>query len=145
MEKFDFPFNSGMNPIFNILAAYAETDKQLGYTQGMNFLTALIFMATQDETITFAILQRVMISRVHAHELSKSIEHSEFTSRGSLQEWRFMFIDRMPKLTAFVSEIKRWLKETQRLMLVHLESRGIVLEAQLSSPFLSLFSNQIPN
>ena len=56
MEKFDFPFNSGMNPIFNILAAYAETDKRLGYTQGMNFLTALIFMATQDETITFAIL-----------------------------------------------------------------------------------------
>ena len=56
MEKFDFPFNSGMNPIFNILTAYAETDKQLGYTQGMNFLTALIFMATQDETITFAAL-----------------------------------------------------------------------------------------
>ena len=27
MEKFDFPFNSGMNPIFNILTAYAETDK----------------------------------------------------------------------------------------------------------------------
>ena len=56
-----------------------------------------------------------------------------------------MFVDRMPKLTAFVTEIKRWLKETQRLLLVHLESRGIVLEAQLSSPFLSLFSNQIPN
>ena len=52
-----------------------------------------------------------------------------------------MFVDKMPKLTAFVSEIKRWLKETQRLLLVHLESRGIVLEAQLSSPFLSLFSN----
>ena len=27
MSKFDFPFDSGMNPIFNILVAYAETDK----------------------------------------------------------------------------------------------------------------------
>ena len=86
-------------------------------------------MATQDETITFAALQRVMISRTYAQELSKSKEHSDFATRGTLQEWRFMFVDRMPKLTAFVTEIKRWLKETQRLLLVHLESRGIVLEA----------------
>ena len=63
MKKFDFPFSSGMNPIFNILSAYAETDKQLGYTQGMNFLTGLIFIAVQDEVITFTILQRVMMSK----------------------------------------------------------------------------------
>ena len=62
-----------------------------------------------------------------------------------MQEWRFMFVDRMPKLKAFVAEIKRWLRTTQRLLLVHLEAQQIVLEAQLSSPFLSLFSNQIPN
>ena len=63
MKKFDFPFNSGMNPIFNILSAYAETDKQLGYTQGMNFLTGLIFIAVQDEVIAFVILQRIMMSK----------------------------------------------------------------------------------
>ena len=45
MKKFDFPFSSGMNPLFNILTAYAETDKKLGYTQGMNFLCGLIFIA----------------------------------------------------------------------------------------------------
>ena len=31
-------------------------------------------------------------------------------TRGMLQEWRFMFTDRMPKLAAFVSEIKKWLR-----------------------------------
>lgn len=123
MSKFDFPFNSGMNPIFNILIAYAETDKQLGYTQGMNFLAGLIFIAVQDEVIAFVILQRVMMSKQQAQELSKSIEHQETLSRGMMQEWRFMFVDRMPKLKAFVAEIKRWLRTTQRLLLVHLEAQ----------------------
>ena len=51
----------------------------------------------------------------------------------------------MRKLGAFVKEIKRWLFETKRLLFVHFESRKIVLEALLSNPFLSLFSNVIPN
>ena len=45
-----------MNPIYNILIAFAESDQQLGYTQGMNFLCALIFIAVQDEVIAFVIL-----------------------------------------------------------------------------------------
>ena len=45
MKKFDFPFSTGMNPIFNILSAYAETDKVLGYTQGMNFIAGIIYVA----------------------------------------------------------------------------------------------------
>ena len=123
MSKFDFPFNSGMNPIFNILIAYAETDKQLGYTQGMNFLAGLIFIAVQDEVIAFVILQRVMMSKQQAQELSKSIEHQETLSRGMMQESMFMFVDKMPKLKAFVAEIKRWLRTKQRLLLVHLEAQ----------------------
>ena len=49
-----------MNPIYNILTAYAQHDKDLGYTQGMNFLVGLIYVAVQDEVISFAILQRIM-------------------------------------------------------------------------------------
>ena len=56
MEKFDFPFHSGMNPIYNILTAYAQHDAELGYTQGMNFLVGLIYTSVQDEVISFAIL-----------------------------------------------------------------------------------------
>ena len=44
-EKFDLPLQDGKNPIFNLLAAFAELDKDLGYTQGMNFLVGVIFIA----------------------------------------------------------------------------------------------------
>lgn len=51
---------SGKNPIYNLLTAYAELDPDLGYTQGMNFLSAIIFVAVQDEVMAFSILQRLM-------------------------------------------------------------------------------------
>ena len=54
---------SGRNPIFNLLQAYAELDKDLGYTQGMNFLVGIIFVAVQDEIMAFTILQRIMQSK----------------------------------------------------------------------------------
>lgn len=60
MQKFDFPFHTGMNPIYNILTAYAQSDKELGYTQGMNFLVGIIYVAVQDEVMTFSILERIM-------------------------------------------------------------------------------------
>lgn len=51
----------------------------------------------------------------------------------------------MRKLNVFVKEIRYWLQENKRMLYVHFESRKIVLEALLSNPFLSLFSNVIPN
>ena len=47
---------TGKNPIYNLLTAYAELDKDLGYTQGMNFLVAMIFVAVQDEVMAFSVL-----------------------------------------------------------------------------------------
>ena len=49
-----------MNPIYNILSAYAQKDNELGYTQGMNFLVGIIYVAVQDEVMAFAILERIM-------------------------------------------------------------------------------------
>ena len=45
----DIPFESGKNPIYNILTAYAEFDVETGYTQGMNFLAALLYVAVRNE------------------------------------------------------------------------------------------------
>jgi len=45
LSEFEETSSSGKNPIFNILVAYAEVDQELGYTQGMNFLVASIYMA----------------------------------------------------------------------------------------------------
>lgn len=49
----------------------------------------------------------------------------------------------MRKLNAFVEDIKEWLIDTKRMLYIHFESRKITLEACLSNPFLSLFSNVI--
>lgn len=63
----------------------------------------------------------------------------------TLPEWRFVYTDGMRKLNVFVDSIRQWMCETKRMLYIHFESRKIVLEALLSSPFLSLFSNVIPN
>lgn len=47
---------SGKNPIYNLLTAFAEIDPDLGYTQGMNFLVGIIYVAVQDEIMAFSIL-----------------------------------------------------------------------------------------
>ena len=40
-----------------MLTAYAELDKDLGYTQGMNFLAGIIFVAVQDEGSAFSVVE----------------------------------------------------------------------------------------
>ena len=72
MPEFNESPTSGKNPIFNILAAYTEIDRELGYTQGMNFLVAIIYMAVREEVIAFSVFQRIMESKQQAYErLSK--------------------------------------------------------------------------
>ena len=60
-------------------------------------------------------------------------------------EWRFLYTDRLRKLNAFIEDIRDWLIETKRMLYIHFQSRNITLEACLSNPFLSLFSNVIPS
>ena len=62
-DDFDLPMSTGKNPVFNILSAYAEQDPDLGYTQGMNFIAAILYVAIQDEVLAFTIMQRLMQSK----------------------------------------------------------------------------------
>ena len=55
-EQLNLPLQTGKNPVYNLLTAYAELDKDLGYTQGMNFLAGIIFVAVLDEVIAFSVL-----------------------------------------------------------------------------------------
>ena len=55
-DRFESKIDGGGNPIFNLLSAYSEHDKDLGYTQGMNFVVAAIYTAVQDEVVAFSIL-----------------------------------------------------------------------------------------
>ena len=51
----------------------------------------------------------------------------------------------MKKLNALIKDIKDWLFSTKRVLYIHLMSRNVVIEAILSNPLLSIFSNLIPN
>ena len=74
--KFELPIESGKNPVFNLLSAFAVHDKELGYTQGMNFIAAVIYTAVQDEVVAFSILQNIMQSKQEAQRALKKIELS---------------------------------------------------------------------
>jgi len=60
-----------------MLVAYSELDPQVGYTQGMNFLVALLYLAVGDEIIAFNLLIKVMFDlnwrEVYLDQLKKLI------------------------------------------------------------------------
>jgi len=59
-KAFDFPCDSGLNTLYNVLAVYNEQDQNFEYMQGMNYLAALILMAVDDEVIAFAVFEKIM-------------------------------------------------------------------------------------
>jgi hypothetical protein len=83
----DIPINSGQNPIYNILVAYSELDPEIGYTQGMNFLIALLYIAVGDEVIAFTLLVKVMFDL----------------------NWREVYRDQLIKLLSLTKKFKAWL------------------------------------
>ena len=44
---------SGKNKLYNVLKAYSILDPELGYTQGMNFIVAMLLMNIHDEEDSF--------------------------------------------------------------------------------------------
>lgn len=114
----------------------------------MNFLVGIIFISVKDEVLAFTLLLRIMQSRNDAVFINSTLPEAHQVPLDTFKkapEWRFVYTDGMRKLNVFVKEIRYWLQENKRMLYVHFESRKIVLEALLSNPFLSLFSNVIPN
>lgn len=48
-ESFKIDPDSGKNPLFNVLNAYAQYDTVTNYCQGMNFLAALLLKHLENE------------------------------------------------------------------------------------------------
>lgn len=96
-----------MNPIYNLLAAYSEIDKEIGYTQGMNFLVALILLAVDDEVLAFVLFRNIMQNL----------------------KWRQVYKDGLAKLFELSAKIKKWLISREKMIAVHIDCHGILLEA----------------
>ena len=92
----DDPIIGGSNPLFNILVAYANFDREAGYGQGLNFVAAFILLNTKvinpegsqfghlrktgdtdeeefDEVTAFFILVYVMHSLGHRRSLDRKM------------------------------------------------------------------------
>ena len=85
----------------------------------MNFLAALLYVAVGDEVIAFALLIKVM------NDL----------------RWREIYADKMALLIELTQKVKKWLVRHQKAIAVHLDACEVILEAQLSSPFMGFFAN----
>lgn len=58
--QFKIDYKSGDNLLFNILNAYAMYDPEIGYVQGMNFITAFIIQHVKEEEDQFYFLIHIM-------------------------------------------------------------------------------------
>jgi len=109
-----------------MLAAYAQDDPELGYTQGMNFVAACIFLAVQDEYIAYAIFRKLLISK----------------EQGGC-DWRRFYITDMPKLMEMTDAVKHYLSHNISSLEKHFTTHQVFLETQLVSPYMALFSNLV--
>ena len=51
----------GNNKLFNVLKAYANFDKKIGYVQGLNYIVAIMLIYIDDEEDVFWCLYQLMI------------------------------------------------------------------------------------
>ena len=61
VAQFIAPIGSKQNLLYNVLAAYAKHEPDVGYCQGMNFLAALILIGVDfDEVSAFIVLDKLL-------------------------------------------------------------------------------------
>jgi hypothetical protein len=80
---------TGTNKLFNVLKVYSLYDPDVGYTQGMSFIAAIILMVIEDEALAWTVFVKI---------LSVS------------SDWRRMFGENTPKLFEVSKNIRTWIK-----------------------------------
>ena len=107
--------------MFNVLKAYSYYDPELGYTQGLNFIAAMILLKVEDQTLAFVILIKLL----------------------SKEGWRRFYLGDTPKLFEVSKLIKKFI--SKHLPKVHklLKKKKVLLEPLIASAFITLFSNLI--
>ena len=73
----------------------------------MNFLAALLYLATGDEIIAFTLMTKVMFDL----------------------NWREVYKDQLIMLVELTKKVNLWLKRDHKAIATHLEESGVTLEA----------------
>lgn len=115
--------HSGKNKLYNLLKVYALLiEPEIGYTQGMNFIAALILMHVPDE---------VLACRIFIEVLNKN-------------EWVRMYIVSTPKLFDVAQLVYEEIRQKLPDLYQHLQDQQVILEVVLAGPLLTLFGSILP-
>ena len=126
-RPFDLKFlnaevESGQNKLYNLLKVYATIlDPNVGYTQGMNFIAAVILMHVPNEVLACQIFTKVL----------------------QKDDWAKMYLSSTPKLFDLSAHIFSWIEKELPEMYEHLTKNEIYLEVLLASPLMTIFANLV--
>jgi TBC1 domain family member 10 len=90
---------SGKNRLYNVLKAYANFDKEVGYCQGINYLAAFFIVNIEEDEDAFWCLEELLQGR---------------------HLWREIFLDDTPRLMGLLTQIELKLKQKCPKVLKHL-------------------------
>jgi len=112
--------STGQNKLYNLLKVYALVlDPEIGYTQGMNFIAAMILMHVPNEVLACQI----------------------FTKLLAKDNWARMYISSTPKLFDISQLLQDRLLAEDNELHEHLLDHQILLEVVLAGPLMTLFAN----
>lgn len=115
--------DSKKDKLFNILFAYSNFDTEVGYVQGINYIANTILSNLNSERASFWLFSHIM------NELN----------------WRYMFVDSLPKLKRMINIFKIKVKEQLPEVASHIKSFGKGIFTALITPyFISIFSYNSP-
>ena len=110
----------GKNKLYNLLKVYALIlDPDIGYTQGMNFIAALILMHVPNQALACRIFTQVL----------------------EKDNWARMYISSTPKLFEICQLLTERIEVEIPVLYETLIQHEVVLEAVFASPLMTLFAN----
>ncbi|KNE62067.1 hypothetical protein AMAG_07321 [Allomyces macrogynus ATCC 38327] len=95
---FKDPSSSGQAQLASVLKAYAQYNPQVGYTQGMNFITGLLLLHMPPEEAFFTLVALMASHRFPHHDASLQSLHV------SIQVFDDLVAHHLPKLYARLTE-----------------------------------------
>ena len=110
----------GKNKLYNLLKVYALIlDPDIGYTQGMNFIAALILMHVPNQALACRIFTQVL----------------------EKDNWARMYISSTPKLFEICQLLSERIEAEIPVLHELFVEHEVVLEAVFASPLMTLFAN----
>lgn len=109
------------NQLFNVLIAFSNYDRSIGYCQGLNYIAGLLLLVTKDEEVTFWLLKHLL---------------KEVTPNYHIRTMSGLIVD----VGVFVELVRVHVPEVYS----HVRSIGLSWTVLLTKWFICIFSEVLP-